>query len=794
MPVFAAAKMGSGSNVRCNDLLGVILARRVAFTLAHSLHAVYCLAMNTYPPIHSAVSNLISADPAGRTGLAAKLHVTESTVARWESGQTTPRPKVAQKIREMAQVSSAHQIQEPASQYVSKVQHRDEELRHKVQATLAALREAMHKGSSFSSRHEALDEVTKLMYAHIMSILNGEGGISQNVARNNKTTAQALKSFVDNTIEKQLPASLAHELDHSDFRLRIKNSENLFASEIIAALEALDSLTVQEATRSDGEIDLLNDVFGQFLADSFVEEKELGQYLTPHEVVRFMVRLGIGSLPQQMINALSSPTDCDAHGIILDPSCGVGSFLTEVLRTLRPRVEKTYGPEASREWLDKMLSRVLVGVDKSERMIKLSLANLSMFGANAAQLHFGNALAREDDRLAATMSQFEGTAQLIFTNPPFGAQFAGQELAGHKIATEWCTKSPPSVDSELLFLERYIDWLKPGGSLVTVIPDSVLTNKGLFSDLREGIAPMVELQSVISLPSVTFGAAGTTTKTSVLHLKKRANGPSKRPVFFAVCKDLGYSVATRSSQRRKFASGTNELEGLLPEAIGSTEARHGRRVSVDPSASRWDATFHAGLSNDVAKRLVALDSRQDVLVRDVAHLATDRVNPARSSSLEHFDYIEISGVDSTTLEVTASTIKCANAPSRARKLVRVGDVLVSTVRPERRTMGIVPEELDGAVCSTGFAVLRCDSIDPTILCFLMQSEFVNQQILRNNVGIAYPAINEECLLKIMLPVRQEQLDSFASDGKSVRAFRQEVRDLENKLRQRVLAGIDKWTA
>ncbi len=45
-----------------------------------------------------------------------------------------------------------------------------------------------------------------------------------------------------------------------------------------------------------GKVDLLNDTFGQFLTDSFTDEKELGQYLTPPEVVRFMVELGLQSL------------------------------------------------------------------------------------------------------------------------------------------------------------------------------------------------------------------------------------------------------------------------------------------------------------------------------------------------------------------------------------------------------------------------------------------------------------------------------------------------------------------
>jgi len=85
-------------------------------------------------------------------------------------------------------------------------------------------------------------------------------------------------------------------------------------------------------------------------------------------------------------------------------------------------------------------------------------------------------------------------------------------------------------------MERYFDWLAPGGHLVAIVPDSILTNQGVFEDLRRSLADKVELCTVVSLPTVTFGVAGTTTKTSVLHLRKRNRGSNKsRSTAFAIC-------------------------------------------------------------------------------------------------------------------------------------------------------------------------------------------------------------------------------------------------------------------
>ncbi len=107
------------------------------------------------------------------------------------------------------------------------------------------------------------------------------------------------------------------------------------------------------------------------------------------------------------------------------------------------------------------------------------------------------------------------------------------------------------------------------------------------------------------------------------------------------------------------------------------------------------------------------------------------------------------------------------APSRARKLIRAGDVLVSTVRPERGAIGLTPPGLDLAVCSTGFAVLRCFHIHPVALVWLLKTELVRRQMIRNNIGIAYPAISEETCANLVLPATQEALLSLSASAEAL---------------------------
>ena len=146
------------------------------------------------------------------------------------------------------------------------------------------------------------------------------------VVATDSSLASALKGFVDDKIHRSLPESLAHSVDIRDFELRLKSQETELAAELI---ECFESLQRQTSSFNFSGFDILNEVFGKFLADSFIDEKELGQYLTPPEVVRFMAGLAIHGLSASELETICDPKRCSDFGLILDPSCGVASFLAE---------------------------------------------------------------------------------------------------------------------------------------------------------------------------------------------------------------------------------------------------------------------------------------------------------------------------------------------------------------------------------------------------------------------------------------------------------------------------------
>ena len=126
-----------------------------------------------------------------------------------------------------------------------------------------------------------------------------------------------------------------------------------------------------------------------------------------------------------------------------------------------------------------------------------------------------------------------------------------------------------------------------------------------------------------------------------------------------------------------------------------------------------------------------------------------------------FTYVDLSAVDQDAKIVSgARVIACSAAPSRARQLVRVGDVLVSTVRPNLNAVTRVPPALDGATVSTGFCVLRPrpGRLDGQYLYHWVRSPRFVSDMTRKATGASYPAVSDRivCGSKLPLPSLPEQ--------------------------------------
>lgn len=160
---------------------------------------------------------------------------------------------------------------------------------------------------------------------------------------------------------------------------------------------------------------------------------------------------------------------------------------------------------------------------------------------------------------------------------------------------------------------------------------------------------------------------------------------------------------------------------------------------------------------------------EDVLARSGAiqlgHLADfvcRSVDPSRNEGT--FRYIDIASINILTGDVQPVEMAVFEAPSRARKLVRRGDVIVSTVRPARNAVACIEEELDGCVCSTGFAVLRPRTLHPFALYGFLKSKHFIAQAIRRCTATMYPVVAEEELKTVLVPARYVQQCDLVVDA------------------------------
>jgi type I restriction enzyme S subunit len=137
-----------------------------------------------------------------------------------------------------------------------------------------------------------------------------------------------------------------------------------------------------------------------------------------------------------------------------------------------------------------------------------------------------------------------------------------------------------------------------------------------------------------------------------------------------------------------------------------------------------------------------------------AVVKTKQRDPRKKPS-EVFQYVDVSAVSNTSFKITsAAPTLGSEAPSRARKAIQTDDVLFATVRPTLKRIALVPPELDGAIASTGYCILRCDSAktDPGFLYSFLITDHFNARMAGLERGASYPAVRDSDVTASWFPL------------------------------------------
>ncbi|MFH1614293.1 MAG: restriction endonuclease subunit S [Planctomycetota bacterium] len=179
-------------------------------------------------------------------------------------------------------------------------------------------------------------------------------------------------------------------------------------------------------------------------------------------------------------------------------------------------------------------------------------------------------------------------------------------------------------------------------------------------------------------------------------------------------------------------------------------------------------------------------------------LKVEKYDPTQSPNKE-FMYIDISSINNIDGQIESpQTLLGKDAPSRARQKMKLGDVIVATVRPNLRGTAWVTAEYDNQICSTGFSVLRPDQkhLTTDYLYTLTRDMWFTNSLISMTTGANYPAVRHKDILNLLIPVPPIHLQHDYSKKimmlrnlqEKARIAMQDTSDLFNSLVQRAFKG------
>jgi type I restriction enzyme S subunit len=138
-------------------------------------------------------------------------------------------------------------------------------------------------------------------------------------------------------------------------------------------------------------------------------------------------------------------------------------------------------------------------------------------------------------------------------------------------------------------------------------------------------------------------------------------------------------------------------------------------------------------------------------LHSLAEIDSDNLG-ASTSPLFEFRYLSLEDVERGAIRGWSEQV-FRTAPSRARRRVQDGDILFATVRPNLKSHVLIPEGFGRAVCSTGFAVIRCkpNAAAPEFLFAQLFAHGIEKQVEAVLAGSNYPAINSRDVKRLMVP-------------------------------------------
>lgn len=421
-------------------------------------------------------------------------------------------------------------------------------------------------------------------------------------------------------------------------RVRIDTDRNL--------LDVLDKIDgIRQDAIDDTHVFALSQVYEGLLADLGEKAGDGGQFFTPREIIRAVVKI----------------IDPKIGETVYDPSCGTGGFLAQAFEHMKGVDDAKMA--TARDW-ETLRHDTFHGREKENLIYPIALSNLVLHGIDLPRIWHGNTLTKEalyEGLWFGAPEQFD----VILSNPPFG----GKEGRDAQSDFAFQTKA-----TQILFLQHVIDTLKDGGRCGIVLDEGVLfrTNEDAFLRTKRKLLEECDLWCIVSLPGGAFSGAGAGVKTNLLFFTK--GRPTER-IWYYDLSDLKVGKRTPFTLDR-----FEDLFRLLPGREDSERSWKIDFISRREQASKDAAPFKAEAEQQ-RKRIEELKDQRKVLRGAAKDL--EKVDEAIATAAT----VQREALNrASAIEATAYDLKAVNPNAVSTRESRTAAELIEIVDREGSAM------------------------------------------------------------------------------------------------------------
>lgn len=531
---------------------------------------------------------------------------------------------------------------------------------------------------------------------------------------------------------------------------------------IVEKLENVDLFGIDE--------DLNGRLFETFLKAT-MRGKDLGQYFTPRSIVLLATKLAGISANDEHIDR------------VLDACCGTGGFLIEALGEMRNQIRnnQSYSMNKKTELIETLSNEYLYGIDaaKDPKLARIARINMYLHGDGGSHIYECDGLDNEIEIDKSNPSELQREIEdlkenlnkilkedkgfnVVLTNPPFSMSYEIKNKGEARILKQYDLAKEDESSSKLrgrlrsmdMFTERYYKLLKPGGKLLTIV-DETLLSSSKFSYVRKFIRDNFIIKANISLHGDAFRRSGSRAKTALLYLEKKKTLSDKQPsAFYYPSMYLGVDDLPVTSSKQKILEArekANQEIQLICEEFNKFIRGKSTEYAVSPEClvGRLDLKHLVTKRGRFIKKWK--DDGYDVIkLSDVAKPIENTINPNDAINLnKDFRILTISYEG----RVRADEIrKGKNINYSEMKVAQEGDLIFSGYNSIHGAIGYVTKEFDGVLASGSYTIVQCETeYDALYLWSIFRTTEIRIEMLADAIGVGRQTINWDDIKDIKVP-------------------------------------------